>query len=77
MFGHPIELNFNNAGTRHNTIVGGFVSILVKIAILWYVVLILVRMFSYGDNKEMTSNALIDMRAGNEGAIYNVKYSEM
>ena len=47
LFGHPIELNFNKKGSRHKTVVGGFVSVFVKMALLAYVLIIFLRMFSF------------------------------
>ena len=37
MFGHPIELNFNNKGSTHNTVVGGFFPIFIRAFLLFYV----------------------------------------
>ena len=37
MFGHPIELNFNKKGSTHNTVVGGFFSIYIRMFLLFYV----------------------------------------
>ena len=58
LFGHPIRLNFNQRGSRHKTVVGGFLSIFIRIALVAYVVVVIHRMFSYGDNKLMTSYAM-------------------
>ena len=55
MFGHPIEFNFNKRGTKHNTIVGGFVSIFIRSFLLFYVIYIFSKMFSYGVNIERNS----------------------
>ena len=52
LFGHPIEFNFNKKGPTHNTHFGGFFSVFVRSALLAYVILILVKMFSYGNNTE-------------------------
>ena len=35
-FGHPIALNFNREGDTHNTSIGGFFSIFLRIAIFFY-----------------------------------------
>lgn len=34
MFGHQINLNFNEFGNNHYTLAGGLISILIKIAAL-------------------------------------------
>lgn len=52
MFGHPIQLNFNNKGSTHNTVVGGFFSIFIRAFLLFYVAYIFTKMFTYGNNTE-------------------------
>ena len=52
LFGHPIELNFNKSGSRHNTVLGGFLSIIIKSTLLFFAVIIMIRMFTYGANTE-------------------------
>ena len=39
MFGHVINLNFNRSGPTHNTTIGGFTSILIKLAMTVYIFL--------------------------------------
>jgi hypothetical protein len=39
MFGHIINLNFNRSGQSHNTFIGGFVSMFIKISMSIYVFL--------------------------------------
>ena len=39
MFGHTINLNFDKQGDTHNTLIGGFGSFILKIAIFFYVCL--------------------------------------
>ena len=36
LFGHPINLAFNKKGHTHNTVTGGFISILIKGFLLWF-----------------------------------------
>ena len=36
MFGHVIALNFNKKGESHTTLIGGFFSVLIKIAFSIY-----------------------------------------
>ena len=35
-FGHPIMLNFNQRGPYHGSLIGGFISILIRILIASY-----------------------------------------
>ena len=36
MFGHPISLHFNGKGTTNNTVIGGILSITLKLlALVW------------------------------------------
>lgn len=37
MFGHTINLNFNKEGDSHKTLIGGFFSVFIKIAMFLYV----------------------------------------
>ena len=38
-FGHTVTLNFDRNGDTHNTIIGGFFSMFIRIFITWYVYL--------------------------------------
>ena len=37
MFGHQVQLNFNEKSETHNTCIGGFFSIIIKILMTIYV----------------------------------------
>ena len=50
MFGHRIELNFNNKGSEHKTIVGGFFSIYVRLFLLFYFVYVLNMMLTFDND---------------------------
>ena len=45
MFGHTIHLNFNKNGDTHKTFIGGLFSILIKVALAFYVYTLFKRMF--------------------------------
>ena len=50
-FGHPIELNFNRKGNSHKTICGGFISLIIKMIVLWYSILNIKKLvFNEGDS---------------------------
>ena len=61
LFGHPIELNFNNKGSTHNTFVGGFFSIFIRFALFVYVVVIVMKMLTYGNNMERSATFTLVM----------------
>ena len=56
MYGHPVWLNFDEkSGKNHKTLIGGIMSFLIQIALLTYIVIIFVRMFTYGDDKNASA----------------------
>ena len=61
MFGHPIDLNFNSRGSRHQTLIGGFFSLFIKMALLFFGLIISQRMLFFDDNKEMQHSYLLNM----------------
>ena len=36
IFGFPIRLTFDGKGNEHKTVIGGFMSIFVKVFLIWY-----------------------------------------
>ena len=52
MFAHPVALNFNKRGSVHGTAIGGCISILIRMALVGYVAILLIRLI----NKESNSN---------------------
>jgi hypothetical protein len=54
-FGHKVELNFNKKGSTHNTTLGGFASILVKIALCLYVGILVKKFWLYEDDKNTST----------------------
>ena len=51
LFGHQIALNFNRGGDSHTTVIGGFISIFIKIALLMYVALNVIKLVTFDDDK--------------------------
>ena len=72
LFGHPVQLNFNKKGSQHTTVVGGVVSIIVKVLMLTYVGVLMNRMIEYKDDQISSSVNILDFENG-EG----VKLSNM
>ena len=54
LFGQPIHFTFNKKGTEHKTVFGGCFSILVRILLLGYTVILAQRMVFYGKNNNET-----------------------
>ena len=77
LFGHPIELNFNNRGSRHNTIIGGFISIFIRLGLLLYVIRILILLFTYSNNMERISTFTLVEDSNFEQTVQNVKYTDL
>ena len=77
MFGHPIELNFDKKGTTHNTFLGGFLSIFIRLGLFVYVVVIFMKMFTYGNNMERSSTFTLAIDASEQQSVSNIKYGEM
>ena len=52
LFGHKVDLNFNNRGSVHKTVVGGTVSLLlVKMLMGVYIFLLMRKLVTFGDDK--------------------------
>ena len=50
LFGYTVDLNFNKKGHRHNTIIGGIVSIMVKIVMVFYIAFLTNKMMGFKEN---------------------------
>jgi hypothetical protein len=51
IFGHKISFNFNEEGETHRTLIGGLVSLLLKLLLSLFVVFRFKRLMLYEDNK--------------------------
>ena len=49
-YGHPISLNYNLKGDSYRTLLGGFTSIIVNVALGFYIVFKVQTMINYDDN---------------------------
>ena len=54
MFGHTINLNFNKEGDSHQTLIGGFSSIFIRLAMAVYVVMNFKKMLLNEDDSNFT-----------------------
>ena len=50
IFGHPITLNFNRQGDTFKTLLGGYVSIMIKILVLLFILMKSIILFQLKDN---------------------------
>ena len=70
MFGHIVNLNFNQKGTEHTTLIGGSVSGLIKILISLYVIILCRRTVFYLDNNISSSPTVVDLIHPDKGTTY-------
>ena len=61
IFGHSVALNFKQEGDTHTTVVGGFFSVFIKIAITIYVVMNFMKMIFYEGDSVSLSIKKIDL----------------
>ena len=54
LYGKKVELSFDGKGSSHNTLVGGIVSIFIKSFMLFYIVTLNVKLFTFGDDATKT-----------------------
>ena len=54
-YGHQVKLQFNDKGDAHKTLLGGLISIIVQVVLAAYFVSLLVKMGTYGDDKNLTT----------------------
>ena len=65
-FGYKIRLNFNEGGSTNKTVLGGIVSILIKLFILGYIILVVKKMILHEEDRIYYSrgkNAEIDTQS--------------
>lgn len=60
MIGHNIALNFNKKGDSHTTLIGGVVSILVKVIMSTYIYLSLKKLYNMEDENIDLRHSLLN-----------------
>ena len=60
LFAVPVTFSFDRKGSEHKTIFGGSLSILIKVALVAYTVLLTNRMLEKGDNKNVTYDSKME-----------------
>ena len=61
LFGHAIALNFNRQGDRHNTIIGGLISLVIKAAMTVFLISNIHKLITYDDDTINTTKKKIDL----------------
>ena len=60
MFGHTITFNFDRKGNEHKTLIGGFVSVILKLAMFIYVVILFSRLIGGTRDAVSTTQSLVN-----------------
>ena len=68
IFGHPVNLNFNNNGSVHKTLCGGVASLLIKVIVLLYMVILLRKLVLQLDDRYFT--AISSMNSAEMGDLH-------
>ena len=66
LFGHSIALNFKGEGDTHATVIGGFFSVFIKIAITLYVAMNFLKMIFYEGDSINLSIKKVDLKTAGE-----------
>ena len=53
LFGHPIVLTYQKEGQQYKTLIGGWISLFIRAAVIAYVIIVFIRLGTYGDTREM------------------------
>jgi len=65
LFGKAVNFTFDKKGNEHQTIIGGIISLFIRLTFLWYAVILTSRMINLDDNKNesfiLTSNESQDV----------------
>ena len=60
LFAVPVSFSFDRRGSEHRTVGGGSLSILIRVALVAYTVLLTKRMLEKADNKNATFSNKMD-----------------
>ncbi len=58
VFGYQITLNFNQSGRTHKTLCGGFMSLIMKVLVAWYVIYKSAVLVSKGQSDKYTYSSI-------------------
>jgi hypothetical protein len=61
LFGHPVALSFNQQGNTHNTLCGGLLSLLIKLFIFFYFLLLVKKLHWHEDDKNESFEEPLDL----------------
>ena len=74
LFGHPTILTFSKKGHKHQTSIGGFCSIIIRIFMTIFAGILLRRMITKSDNKNVTFTLNSDESKEIKFRDTNIKY---
>jgi hypothetical protein len=61
MFGYSINFNFNSSGNKHNTLIGGIISLTINILVIVFFCTNLDRMVNHKFNTQYTETGFLDI----------------
>ena len=73
MFGHTICLNFNKQGDTHQTFIGGFFSLIIKLAMSTYIFINVKKLWLYEDDSLNMEIQMLDLDSLDELAYKSTK----
>ena len=76
MFGHVVNLNFNGKSDSHNTLIGGSISIIIKMFVACFLVTLTKKMILSEGNDLSCEEFVIDKIEGNDHEENTVKLEE-
>ena len=84
LFGHLVALNFNRGGDTHTTSIGGCCSIIIKIAIMYYVAINVIKLVTFDDDKinltirklDLNEEGPIEYKGNDPMLFWTMKYTK-
>lgn len=73
MFGHMIPINFNRKGASHNTLIGGFFSVLIKTGMVYFIIINVIKLVTFTGDSISTTVRRIEHSYASEPLFYNGK----
>lgn len=55
LFGHPIVFSYEQEGQQYKTLFGGAISLVIRAAVIAYVIIVFIRLATYDDTREMAT----------------------
>jgi len=81
LFGYAVNFSFNKKGNEHRTKLGGFCSILIKLALFTYAGILIQKMITRSDNKNetftLTANKNLEIKFGATDIKYTLAMTDI